>query len=279
MKRASDFRKIARDALRGNWLVAILTTYVASLIGASVTSGGVNFSFGGGGGSSDGTTSEPLTPEMLEKILPFLIAFLVIFIILMVISSIYSLVIFIISGAGKLGYAKFNLNLVDGKPAQLSDLFSQFKRLGDGILMTLLVGIYTFLWSLLLIIPGIIKGYSYAMTPYILLECPGIKVNDAITKSRMLMDGNKWRLFCLNLSFIGWSFLCIAPVFILSPLIILGPLGVILLFLVSLPLIFVASLFLSAYQEAARAAFYREISRTDVAPLNPEVQDCTSVDG
>lgn len=73
----------------------------------------------------------------------------------------------------------------------------------------LLKAIYIFLWSLLLIIPGIIKHYSYAMTEFILLDNPELDADSAIHKSRMLMQNHKWDLFCLDLSFIGWFILCI----------------------------------------------------------------------
>ena len=71
----------------------------------------------------------------------------------------------------------------------------------------LLKDIYLFLWSLLFIIPGIIKSYSYRMVPYILTENPQMGANEAITLSRKMMDGHKWRAFVLDLSFIGWYLL------------------------------------------------------------------------
>ena len=75
--------------------------------------------------------------------------------------------------------------------------------------MQLLVSIYTFLWTLLFIIPGFIAAFSYAMTPYILEENPYMPINDAIRQSKEMMRGNKWRLFCLEISFIGWAILCL----------------------------------------------------------------------
>lgn len=71
-------------------------------------------------------------------------------------------------------------------------------------LMTLFVA----LWSLLLIIPGLIKGYAYALTPFILEENPEMSAYDAIKYSEKIMMGHKWDLFILNLSFIGWFILC-----------------------------------------------------------------------
>jgi uncharacterized membrane protein len=71
-----------------------------------------------------------------------------------------------------------------------------------------LVGLYTFLWSLLLIIPGIIKSFSYAMTYFILIDKPEYTVHQAIAESKRVMQGRKMDLFLLMLSFIGWFLLC-----------------------------------------------------------------------
>lgn len=68
-------------------------------------------------------------------------------------------------------------------------------------------GLYTFLWSLLFLIPGIVKTYSYMMVPYILAENPKIDANRAITLSRQMMDGHKGDAFIMGLSFIGWNLL------------------------------------------------------------------------
>lgn len=73
----------------------------------------------------------------------------------------------------------------------------------------LLQFVYTFLWSLLLLVPGIIKGLSYSMTYFILLDNPEMSNNAAIEESMRMMDGHKWQFFKLYLSFIGWAILCI----------------------------------------------------------------------
>lgn len=255
MKYAADFRYIAREALRGKWLIAVLTAFVASLIGAQIASGG------GGSGSNNNNNNnnsglnlnEYFSPEVLNFFRIVLAALLVYAVIMLIVSL-------IIGGAGKLGYARFNLNLVDGKEARISDLFSQFHRLGDGFVMNLLVGIYTFLWTLLFVIPGIIKSFSYAMTPYILTEHPEYNPNYAITVSREIMDGNKFRLFCLKLSFIGWSLLAALPSIIALAAVLTGNFFLLPLILVTV----VGDLFVSAYMEAAQAAFYREVSGTEV---------------
>lgn len=67
--------------------------------------------------------------------------------------------------------------------------------------------LYVFLWSLLFVIPGIIKSYEYCMIPFILGENPGMDTDTAFAMSRKMMDGNKWNAFVLDLSFIGWHIL------------------------------------------------------------------------
>ena len=69
--------------------------------------------------------------------------------------------------------------------------------------------VYTFLWTLLLIVPGIIKALSYSMTSFVLYDNPEMKNNEAIELSMKMMDGHKTALFWLYLTFIGWGILCI----------------------------------------------------------------------
>ncbi|MCS4480575.1 DUF975 family protein [Clostridium botulinum] len=77
-----------------------------------------------------------------------------------------------------------------------------------GVLVTMLLrSIYTFLWTLLLVIPGIIKGYAYSMVPYILADNPSIGAERAIQLSNRMTDGEKWDMFVLDLSFLGWYIL------------------------------------------------------------------------
>ena len=96
--------------------------------------------------------------------------------------------------------------------------------------------LYVLLWTLLLIIPGIVAGYSYAMTPYILAENPDLTASEAISRSKEMMEGNRMDLFVLELTFIGWELLCILT---------LG----------------IGNLWLGPYKAAAKAAFMQE--RTD----------------
>ena len=91
----------------------------------------------------------------------------------------------------------------------LENLFDGFRggRYTRVFCALFLVNLFTFLWALLLIIPGIMKAFSYALTPYIIMDEPELTARQAITRSCEIMEGRRWKLFCLYLSFIGWGIL------------------------------------------------------------------------
>ena len=107
------------------------------------------------------------------------------------------------------GYSIVMLSVMRGGEMNIGGLFDGFNDFGRIVGTKLLQAIYTFLWTLLLVIPGIIKNYSYAMTDFILKDQPELANNAAIEKSMAMMDGNKMKLFLLDLSFIGWAILCL----------------------------------------------------------------------
>ncbi len=101
--------------------------------------------------------------------------------------------------------------------AELGELISVFKNnYANSIVTVLLTDIFVVLWSLLLIIPGIVKSYSYAMVPFLLSDNPDLQPMDAIRKSSQMMDGYKWQAFVLDLSFIGWGILSMCTLGILG---------------------------------------------------------------
>lgn len=118
-------------------------------------------------------------------------------------------------------------------------LFEGFQDYGRIFVTKLLQGVYTALWMLLLFVPGIIKSYSYAMTDYLLKEDPQLRNNAAIEKSMVMMEGNKMKLFMLDLSFIGWGLLSI---------ITFG----------------IGLFFLQPYMAVSRAAFYEDLKAQQV---------------
>ena len=101
-------------------------------------------------------------------------------------------------------------------PAALDELGRGFHPYWRTVGAMFLRNLFLFLWSLLLIVPGVIKAYSYRMTPYILAEYPEMSGKEAITLSRQMMDGQKWDAFVLDLSFIGWGILSLLTLGILG---------------------------------------------------------------
>ncbi len=103
-----------------------------------------------------------------------------------------------------------------GVNADASAIGSGFSNYGHTFVTMLLRDIFLMLWTLLFIIPGIIKAYSYRMVPFILRDHPEMTATEVITESRRLMDGQKWNVFVFDLSYIGWFLLSILTLGLLN---------------------------------------------------------------
>lgn len=102
------------------------------------------------------------------------------------------------------------MDVQSGKKPEVVTVFKGFSADFGRIWLTFfLMGLYTALWSLLFIIPGIVKSYAYSMAPYILAENPDMTANEAITRSKEITMGHKGDLFVMDLSFIGWGLLMV----------------------------------------------------------------------
>jgi len=114
----------------------------------------------------------------------------------------------IIGGPLTLGLTGYFLRKARGESVEIEDMFDGFKSFFPSFVLYLLLMLFIGLWTLLLIVPGIIKSFSYSMAYFILRDNPGIGALEAITQSRKMMVGYKWKLFLLCLSFLGWGLLC-----------------------------------------------------------------------
>ena len=224
---AKNLRARARANLQGQWGLSIGVALVAGLFGALLTSGGGSINI-----ELDERTLQRL-PETLQLLFSAYLS----------VAGVLSLAGFIVGGTVQLGYCSFLLKQHDGITPEFGDLFSKFDQFGQGFAQVFLRGLYAFLWSLLFIIPGIVKSFSYAMTPFIMADNPNLTASEAINLSKKMMDGHKLDLFCLDLTFIGWCLLCALTLNI-------------------------GSLFLNPYINAAHAAFYRQVKE-----LNPSLAD------
>ncbi len=119
-------------------------------------------------------------------------------------SSLYS---FALSAVFTLGIAMLFLSLVRGNRIQSSEIFNGFEYIFKAMGLFFVTGLFIFLWSLLLIVPGIIAAIRYSQAFYVLADHPEMNIMDCINESKRMMNGNKMKMFCLTVSFIGWAIL------------------------------------------------------------------------
>ena len=200
MLKSKELRKKAWDSLKGKYWMAFLVVIVWGLL------------------SSIGTSMTTFSQELMnivnsvdpaEMDSTAQIGALVISGAALIVNIIGLLFIVFIGHAAEVGLCNYFIKNTDSKPS-FSDVFSGFKvRYGRNIGALLLIAIKTILWTCLFIIPGIIKYFEYSIIPYILADDPEISSKDAFKKANQMMKGNKWRLFKLDFSFIGWYLLCV----------------------------------------------------------------------
>ena len=187
---ASDYRSMARRALKNFWWLAIGVTLLATVLGGGTSSLTVSFQ------NSDVSR---YYPEAVRRFTHVLVP----------VASVLAMGQFVLRGSILIGHNRFCLKLVDGEEARFEDLFSGFDIFGNAFVLNLLIALKVFSWSLLFVIPGIVAAYRYSMATYIMAENPNMQATEAIERSKALMDGRKGDLFCLDLSFIGWALLAV----------------------------------------------------------------------
>lgn len=116
---------------------------------------------------------------------------------------------FIIAGPFMLGFTYFIISLNNRDNPNIEQLFSGFNDFVRSCLAYIVMMIFVLLWTLLFIIPGIMAGYSYSMTFYLLAKDKNLPFMDALRESREMMDGHRMRLFYLHLKFLGWAILAL----------------------------------------------------------------------
>jgi uncharacterized membrane protein len=208
----SQIKNRAKASLEGQWGKAVLLTFLLFIISV-VLSIFVEIIVSGGFTKWYDQPKTPIAADIINIIISF------------------ALIPFTTSA----GYW-FYLNLIRENSPTIPQVFAiyqdgktSFKLIGASIL----TAIFIFLWSVLLLIPGLIKSISYSQTYFLLKDHPEYTVMEAITESKQRMKGFKWKFFLLNLSFIGWGLLC---------LITLG----------------IGFLWLIPYMSSSRATFYNE---------------------
>lgn len=134
---------------------------------------------------------------------------------LLTIATSWLIVGFVLVGPIQVGLTSMFLKARREGNVDINEIFGGFNNFLRNFLAIFLKSLFIALWTLLLVVPGIIKTYSYAMTSYIAAENQELTATECITKSREMMKGHKWDLFVLNLSFIGWGLLAVLTLGIL----------------------------------------------------------------
>jgi len=177
-----DLMKQAREALSGRWGLAVGTFFVYILIFGII--GGISGAIVGSPNYVAGSGNVKL-------------------------NIVINIAILLLAGAFMFGIATFSLAIARKGSAKLEMIFYGFKHYGKTLGLYLLIALFTLLWTLLLIVPGIIAAISYGLAFYLMVDDPNIGVMEAINKSKKMMYGYKCKYFCLCLRFIGWILLCI----------------------------------------------------------------------
>ena len=253
---ASDFRRTARENLHGRWGIAILAGLIVPTI--SIVSVDVGIPIIPPLGSENTYPISVTLPDMALPIILFLLFALL-----------------CVSMVLTVGYARLHLDICeDSQKPRIRTLFSFFSNWKNLLHTQLLQLVNIGIRWVLFMIPGILAMLEYSMVPFILAESPHLPAREVLQMSARMMEGKRWRFFCLQFSFIWWRFL-LFPVGIAVAICIPFPWS----FLVAALLNLVISLFLKPYQQAASAAFYRNVSgtylrydapRETTAPENPQ---------
>lgn len=115
----------------------------------------------------------------------------------------------LVSGPIMIGLNIFSLKFKRGEQPGVGTVFKGFKPFWPSVGIYWWYKLWVYLWTLLLIIPGIVKSLSYSMSFYILADNPNVGVRNALKMSKKMMKGYKGKLFLLGLSFIGWGLLSV----------------------------------------------------------------------
>ncbi len=183
----SQIKKKALASLKGKWGIAVLLTLTVFLVTTFVPM------------IADVIISGGFTPWM-EQTEPTALGNLV---------SIFFSFLFIPLTAASYWFYLVIARWNDPKISKVFAVYKEWELSLKVVGTSILVGIFTILWSLLLIIPGIIKGIGYSQVFYLLRDNPEYSALEAITESKKRMKGYKWKFFLMNLSFIGWAFIAI----------------------------------------------------------------------
>lgn len=209
----SELKTHAKKVLNLNyWRIVLIALIMAFLTGSGNTGSSVSFQVSIPS-SFEGSSFKELISQNINITAALIAALAVLFAIVWIVSLLLSLFVF---NPLMVGGQRFFIKSLK-EPARIGEITYAFSHSYLNIVKTIfLQHLYITLWSLLFVIPGIIKAYEYKMIPYILAETPEMDTKEVFARSKAMMDGDKWNTFVLELSFIGWQFLGIFTCSILN---------------------------------------------------------------
>ena len=190
----SELKQSGKAAFQSNYWKCVVAAFLLSLL-----TGGISIASRFNSGDAETITEN--AQNMSPQVLGLVAGASLIVIVLVLLFKIF------VTNPLSVGCYTFFLRNTEDHQTDLDVITSGFSNFINVFLTLLLRDIFIFLWSLLFIIPGLIKMYSYRMVPYILAENPTLSPTECITRSKEMMSGNKWNAFVFDLSFIGWLLL------------------------------------------------------------------------
>ena len=208
MFNTSTVKAAAKERMKQTHWMVVLVTFIASLLGGVAGAGGAggfNFNYNTGTEGDATTMWGEMPEEAWAAILVILLVAAGVALIVAVLSIAYSI---FVASVVRVGFASWLLRFYRGENPGVGELFAPFKRqYMQTVRVMFVTDLHIFLWWLLFIIPGIIKGYAYMMVPHLLHDNPNLTPKQAMDISNRMTMGYKGDLFWLGLSFIGWRFL------------------------------------------------------------------------
>ena len=189
----------ARTRMRGYMGNAILVSLICALLIGSPSA--PSFNFDENESLWEGQLQSDWVEQQLHTWLPFIVVGVTVGLIIAIAVTVF------FSNVLSVGKKGWYMRYCRGEYPAVGDLFSSFRIYKPAMTAMLLSDVYVWLWSLLFIIPGIVKRYAYRLVPYIIYENPNLSASEAITLSEEMMKGYKWELFIFDLSFFWWNLL------------------------------------------------------------------------
>jgi len=208
---SSDLKRRAKEQLKGKWLQAGLVCFIAFVIIVALKGGNVD-SFQNVWHNGEMVRVSTSNPS----------------------GGFGSLVSFVLSGPITLGLTCYFLKLIRKEEPVIENMFMGFKFFIKSFVLNFIITIFTILWMMLFIVPGIIASIRYSMSYYIMIDNPELSAFEAFNRSKLMMNGFKFKLFSLWCSYIGW-------------------------FLLGIITLGIGFLWITPYYNAAKANFYQDL--------------------